>query len=159
MATGQADRRLRSRIDVGARKPSLPPCLRRADFRSLHQPRGVARHLVDLDIGRVPRLSFPPGRHLQRVVGLGTLSIERGQEFVCNRSPPIGIKPQQMAVARNAVEQLELCASAGCDECPIVSAYKGLVVKLVIVRIQPELRNLVARAMSSIRIIWRGNRP
>ena len=64
-----------------------------------------------------------------------------------------------MAVARNAVEELELCASAGCDEYPIVSSYKGLVVKLVIVRIQPELRNLVARAMSSIRIIWRGNRP
>ena len=65
-----------------------------------------------------------------------------------------------MAVARNAVEELELCASAGCDEYPIVSSYKGLVVKLVIVRIQPELRRtLVARATASIRVIWRGDRP
>jgi hypothetical protein len=48
------------------------------------------------------------------------LSIEGDQEFVCGRSPPVGIKPQQIAVARDAVEKLELCASADRHICPII---------------------------------------
>ena len=32
-----------------------------------HEPRGVAGHLVDLDIDAVARFPLSPGRHLQRV--------------------------------------------------------------------------------------------
>ena len=53
-------------------------------------------------------------------LALAPLRIERCQELVCNRPPPVGIEPQQMAVAGNAVEQLEARAAAGRRESPYV---------------------------------------
>jgi hypothetical protein len=41
------------------------------------------------------------------------LQVERCQKLVGNRPPPVGIKPQQVAVTGNTVEQLEARAAAG----------------------------------------------
>src|SRR5690242_10505990 len=86
------------------------------------------------------------------------LAIKRSQKFVRDRSPPVRIESQQMAVARNTVEKLEVRAAAGCDECLIEFADQGFLVKLVVVCIQPQLRDLVGRAATSIRIVRCGNR-
>ena len=62
-----------------------------------------------------------------------------------------------MAVAGNAVEQLEVRATPGCDECSMVFADQGFVVETVVVCIQPELRDLVGRAAAGIRLVRRGD--
>ena len=63
-----------------------------------------------------------------------------------------------MAVAWKPVEQLKARAAAGRGERLIIFADQGFLVEPVVVRIQPELRDLVRRAAASIRIIRRGNR-
>ena len=80
------------------------------------------------------------------------LLVERAQECVADRSPPVGIEPQQMAVAGNAVEQLEARAAAGGDEGLMVFADQGLVVEAIVVGIEPQLQHLVGRAAAGIRI-------
>src|SRR5580765_6439011 len=66
----------------------------------------------------------PAGRVASRVRqdASTALPIECGQECVGDRSPPTGIEPQQVAVARNTVEKLEARAAAGCGECLMVFA-------------------------------------
>lgn len=71
---------------------------------------------------------------------------ERSQEPVRSRPPPVGIKLQQMPVAPNAAEQLEVRAAPGCRERFVITADQGFVIEAVVVRIEPELRHLVRRA-------------
>lgn len=51
---------------------------------------------------------------------LGALWNEGGKEFVGNRSPAVGIEPQQMAVAGNAMEKVEAQFATGRDECLMI---------------------------------------
>jgi hypothetical protein len=87
------------------------------------------------------------------------LAIERSQEFVRDRSPSVGMKSQQMAVARNVVEKFKARGAAGRGERLVVFADERLTLELVVVRIQPKLRNLVRRAAACVRIIRRRHRP
>src|SRR3954468_23221543 len=86
------------------------------------------------------------------------LQVERCQELVRNWPPPVGIKPQQVAVTGNTVDQFEARAAAGCDERLIIAADPRLVVEAVVVCIKPKLRDLVRRAAASLREVRRGDR-
>jgi hypothetical protein len=90
---------------------------------------------------------------------LGPLQVESCQELVRDRSPSVGMKSQQMAVARNVVEKFKTREAAGRGERLIVFADERLVVELVVVRIQPKLRNRVRRTAACVRIIRRRHRP
>src|SRR5258708_30363609 len=60
-------------------------------------------------------------------LALAPLRIERCQALVCNRPPPVGIEPQQMAVAGNAVEQLRARAAARRRTSLIIAQSQGFV--------------------------------
>jgi hypothetical protein len=63
-----------------------------------------------------------------------------------------------VAVARNAMKKLEARAASGRGECLIVFADEGFLVQLVIVGVQPKLRDLIRRTATSVRIIGRRDR-
>ena len=78
--------------------------------------------------------------------------------MIRDRAPPVGIKPQQMTVARHTVEHFEAGAAAGRDEGLLILADQGFIIEAVIVGIEPQLRDLVGRATAGIGVIRRRDR-
>lgn len=77
------------------------------------------------------------------------LPVERGQELIGDRSPPVRIKPQQMAVVGDAVQQLEARVAAGGYERLVIFADEIFLVEAVAIGIEPELRDLGGRRISA----------
>lgn len=65
-----------------------------------------------------------------------SLHIESCQELIRDRSPPVRMKSQQMAVARNVLEKFKTRAAAGRGERLIVFADQSFRVEFVVVGIE-----------------------
>src|SRR3979490_2753970 len=92
------------RFAVRAIRTAISPRL--AMRTEVNMGKGIAHSMPERH--RAGRLSSASNREPRRSkkLGLGPSPIERFQELVRNRPPPVGKKPQQMAVARNTVEHL-----------------------------------------------------
>ena len=95
----------------------------------------------------------PPRDYAKLQGALAPLPVERCQELVRHRLPPVGKEPQQMTITRDRVQELEPGAASGSFECLVTAADHGFAVSIVVVRIQPDLRHFgagtAARALSA----------